>query len=83
MLTTLAGWATSSFGSFLIGVVTRFIRDWLADMRAEKAQKEAGRLEAEAAQLEQKAAKEQEMADIAARRDTDDDILKRLNDGTG
>lgn len=63
---------------FLISFAVKFLLGWLGDKRAEQSLRDLGRVTAERDQAIAGRSAEREMADIAARDTTDDDVLARL-----
>lgn len=83
MLETIIGWLGGGLGTFIIGFASRFLTDWLSDKRADAAQRDAGRLQAERDNATATLDKQRKIDEVADRRDTEDDIIKRLDNGTG
>lgn len=66
---------------FAITFLVKFLLGWLGDKRAEQAQRDLGRVTAERDQSIAGREAERELADIAARGTSDDDVLARLEKG--
>lgn len=83
MMATISTLLSGGLGTFLIGVISKFLTSWLSDIRNDRNQKEIGKLQAERDAAIDALKKQDEMAAIAARQDTEDDILKRLDNASG
>ena len=71
-----------TLGGFIVTFLVKFLLGWLSDKRSDAAQKEIGRVTAERDQAVEGLTRQRELSDIAASPPSDDEVDRRLREGS-
>lgn len=82
MISTIVGWFLNQGLATILGFAAKMITDYFESQRHETEIRERARLEEQNRQLEDAVRVQHQLAEQAAKRVTDEDALKRLEDGT-